>query len=91
MKKIRLNVADLGATEILSREQLKSVFGGSGSGSGSGSGTDRYVWDCLCSNSTGAIASGNWTLEGATSLEAAATIPEHCPSPLTGQCTIHTY
>lgn len=37
MKKIRLNVADLGATEILTREQLKSVFGGSGSGSGSGS------------------------------------------------------
>ena len=26
----------MGATEILSREQLKSVFGGSGSGSGSG-------------------------------------------------------
>lgn len=42
MKKIRLNVADLGATEILSREQLKSVFGGSGgssSDSGSGSGS----------------------------------------------------
>lgn len=39
MKKIRLNVADLGATEILTREQLKSVFGGIGSGSGSGSGS----------------------------------------------------
>jgi thiazolylpeptide-type bacteriocin precursor len=35
MKKVRLNVADLEATEILSREQLKSVFGGSGSSSGS--------------------------------------------------------
>jgi hypothetical protein len=33
MKKIRLNVADLDATEILSRDQLKTVFGGSGSGS----------------------------------------------------------
>ena len=35
MKKIRLNVANLDATEILSRDQLKSIFGGSGSGSGS--------------------------------------------------------
>ena len=35
MKKIRLNVANLEGTEILSREQLKSVFGGNGSGSGS--------------------------------------------------------
>ncbi len=35
MKKIRLNVADMEATEILSREQLKFIFGGSGSGSGS--------------------------------------------------------
>lgn len=36
MKKIRLNVANLDGTEILSRDQLKSIFGGSGSGSGSG-------------------------------------------------------
>lgn len=34
MKKIRLNVADIDATEILSRDQLKSIFGGA-SGSGS--------------------------------------------------------
>jgi hypothetical protein len=31
MKKIRLNVADLDATEVLSRDQLKAVFGGIGS------------------------------------------------------------
>ncbi len=37
MKKIRLNVANLDATEILSRDQLKSIFGGSGSVSGSSS------------------------------------------------------
>jgi ABC-type molybdate transport system ATPase subunit len=37
MKKNRLNVANLEATEILSRDQLKSIFGGSGSGSGSAS------------------------------------------------------
>jgi hypothetical protein len=35
MKKIRLNVAELDATEILSRDQLKAVFGGSDSGSNS--------------------------------------------------------
>jgi len=29
MKKIRLNVASMNATEILSREQLKTIFGGS--------------------------------------------------------------
>lgn len=38
MKKIRLNVANLNGTEILSREQLKSVFGGGASGA-SGSDT----------------------------------------------------
>jgi hypothetical protein len=38
MKKIRLNVANLEATDVLSREQLKSIFGGSGSGSGSSDG-----------------------------------------------------
>ncbi len=37
MKKIRLNVANLDATEILSRDQLKSIFGGSG-----GSGSSAY-------------------------------------------------
>jgi hypothetical protein len=34
MKKIRLNVADLDATEILSRDQLKAIFGGSTGSSG---------------------------------------------------------
>jgi hypothetical protein len=37
MKKIRLNVADLDATEVLSRDQLKAVFGGSGNGCGTAS------------------------------------------------------
>lgn len=36
MKKLKLNLKDVG--EILTREQLKQVFGGSGGGSG-GSGT----------------------------------------------------
>jgi len=39
MKKLRLKALALGANEMLTREQLKNVFGGSGgSGSGSGSG-----------------------------------------------------
>jgi len=39
MKKIKLNLASMQATEILSRDQLKSIFGGgSGSDSGGGSG-----------------------------------------------------
>jgi len=54
MKKIRLNVADLGATEILTREQLKSVFGGNGSGSGSGSGTSCGEFGkSYCGNTAG--------------------------------------
>ena len=43
MKKLKLNVAELGATEILTREELKKVLGGTGSGSGSGIG---YVSGC---------------------------------------------
>ena len=36
MEKLKLNVANLGATEILTREELKKVLGGTeGSGSGS--------------------------------------------------------
>jgi len=35
MKKIKLNVASMNATEILSRDQLKSIFGG-GSHEGTG-------------------------------------------------------
>jgi len=85
MKKIRLNVADFGATEILSREKLKSVFGGSGSG------TTYYGWDCWCSNSTkGSLVGGSWTFSWATEDQAKASIPENCKSPLTGQCTMQT-
>ncbi len=51
MKKIRLNVANLDATEILSRDQLKSIFGGSGSGSGS-----NCAWyKCYCKNSSSPV------------------------------------
>lgn len=36
MKKLKLKALELGATELLTREQLKNVIGGSGSGSGAG-------------------------------------------------------
>ncbi|MCC6286780.1 MAG: hypothetical protein IT249_02745 [Chitinophagaceae bacterium] len=35
MKKLKLKALQLGATEILSREQLKTIMGGSGGGNGS--------------------------------------------------------
>lgn len=34
MKKLKLQAIELGATELLTREQLKHVFGGDGGGSG---------------------------------------------------------
>lgn len=34
MKKLKLKALDLGATELLTRDQLKNVMGGDGSGSG---------------------------------------------------------
>ena len=49
MKKIRLNAANLEATEILSRDQLKSILGGDGSGySGQSCGTSAI----LCVNNS---------------------------------------
>ena len=52
MKKLKLNVAELGATEILTREELKKVLGGAGSGSGSGSGNEcTSLSKDACSNS----------------------------------------
>jgi len=38
MKKLKLKALELGASELLTREQLKSVLGGDGSGGGSGGG-----------------------------------------------------
>lgn len=36
MKRLKLRALELGAQDLLSREQLKNVLGGSGSGSGDG-------------------------------------------------------
>ncbi|TWF40644.1 hypothetical protein FHW36_104327 [Chitinophaga polysaccharea] len=56
MKKLKLTALDLGAKELLTREQLKNVMGGDGSGSGTGSCT--YTQNCAngsvsCSSPTG--------------------------------------
>lgn len=48
MKKLKLKALELGARELLSREQLKNVIGGSGTGSedpGSNSGSGDCVND----------------------------------------------
>lgn len=49
MKKLRLKALSLGAKEILSREQLKAVFGGYLAGSGSG-GSGHVGVDCESPN-----------------------------------------
>ncbi|MBS0029977.1 hypothetical protein ACTJJ0_21060 [Chitinophaga sp. 22321] len=39
MKKLRLSLQQLSNVEVLSREQLKTLYGGDGSGAGSGNGS----------------------------------------------------
>ena len=53
MKKLNLNVANLGATEVLSREELKKVLGGIDYGSGT---CGAYVPG---SNSLGSLPAGS--------------------------------
>lgn len=70
MKKIRLNLANSDATEILTRTQLKSIYGGSGSGSGSGSGAfdtgcpstqSQCTSDKTCTDPEGVKGKCGWT------------------------------
>jgi len=55
MKKLKLEELNLGNAEVLSREELKKVFGGMGSGAGGGSGNcgecgggDHLPWKTGC-------------------------------------------
>lgn len=66
MKKLKLQTLQFGAKEVLTRDQLKKIMGGSGSGSGSGAGQCYYSctytlngstqtvhsWGSACSSST---------------------------------------
>ncbi len=59
MKKIRLNVAKLEATEVLSRDQLKSIFGGNANSNSTpcSSNTCSYSVDCC-------YPAYNWCVNG---------------------------
>ncbi|HVW99419.1 MAG TPA: hypothetical protein VHA52_03120 [Candidatus Babeliaceae bacterium] len=48
MKKLKLKALELGAMEVLTRQQLKSILGGDGSGSGSGNGCPSGEAPCIC-------------------------------------------
>lgn len=56
MKKLRLKALELGAKEVLTRDQLKMVLGGVDGGSGSGSGKGSGSGTKKCSGSCG----GKW-------------------------------
>ena len=55
MKKLKLNVANLRATEILTRDELKKVLGGADAGSGSGSAYSDscYYYGTYCGTKQG--------------------------------------
>jgi len=52
MKKLKLRALELGASELLTREQLKNVMGGDGSGGGSGGSCQyfEYCYKCCTPN-----------------------------------------
>ena len=85
MKKLKLNVTNLVATEILSREELKRVLGGTGSGSGSGSAA-TYSYDCWCTPISSRGGMGSTTVF-ASSLEVAIA-GTTCDSPNTASCCL---
>ncbi|NLR78213.1 hypothetical protein [Chitinophaga eiseniae] len=58
MKKLKLTALDLGAKELLTREQLKNVMGGDGSGSG-GAGSCTYTQTCAHGSVSCTSASGD--------------------------------
>ena len=47
MKKLKLKALELGANELLTREQLKNVMAGDGSGTGSGCPPNEISCSCL--------------------------------------------
>lgn len=77
MKKLKLKALELGANEVLTREQLKNVLGGDGSSDG----TVKYA---ACINSTGC-----WTYTNAVTFqECLADIDRYCSSG-SGTCSVN--
>lgn len=58
MKKLKFKALELGAQELLTREQLKQVMGGNDGSGGSGAGSCTYTKNCSsgsvsCTSATG--------------------------------------
>lgn len=58
MKKLKFKALELGAKELLTREQLKQVMGGNDGSDGSGAGSCTYTQTCAggsisCTSATG--------------------------------------
>lgn len=58
MKKLKLSSLQIGVKELLTREQMKFVYGGSGDGSG-GSGGSGGTGQCVTVFGSGSWGSGN--------------------------------
>ncbi len=82
MKKLKLKALELGATEILTREQLKKVFGGDGGSDGSG-GSGGVVMDrlmyCFDGSNPGGSSTQQWIAYSVTCAEAESQIASRCP------------
>jgi hypothetical protein len=77
MKKLKLRALELGANEMLTREQLKHVLGGDGS-SGAGCLSD-------CSVGVGSIIDGTWkVIHGSCTLQLGGGGVNYCGCSVSG-------
>ncbi len=74
MKKLKLDAINFGNLEILTREQLRGLVGGSGSGSGSGSTNNCYQ----CCNGAGCSQCVNFRA-GTTPICGQGATLKYCP------------
>lgn len=83
MKKLKLQTLGLSVNELLSREQLKKVMGGSGGGSGASN-----VYCCTCSNSNNQPSGSAWTYTSSSGVPQSAgfsDVRSYCAN--TGYCS----
>ena len=84
MTKLKLNLAQ-GAGEILTREELKGVLGGTGSGGGDGSGDGNCNWYwCVCSQPLSVVI-----IKNSTSLQQGSDIVSVTRSLSEGDCKMY--